>query len=157
MLDRLTPWKQSILSPPKSKVQHANHITTAADEKITSFSLIVSIYRYFPDFMFTFLSLPSFSNYLRHSQTFDSTLLVHHFACERVRRAPAQFDSVALAGLDALHADGLGDALFLLWVQAAAGLGVEFEGVALENGVLVRCTCGKDFVHFRSRIVGLPL
>ena len=68
---------------------------------------------------------------LRHPQPLNRALLIHHLARKRVRSPPAQFDALARAALDALHADGLRDAVLLLWGEAAAGLGLEFEGVAL--------------------------
>jgi hypothetical protein len=68
---------------------------------------------------------------LRHPQPLNRTLLIHHLSRERVRRAPAHFYDVAFALLDALHADGLCDAVLLLRGEAAARLGLEFEGVAL--------------------------
>ena len=76
---------------------------------------------------------------LRHPQPLNRALLIHHLARKRVRSPPAQFDALARAALDALHADCLGDAVLLLRAQTATGLGVEFEGVALlwllERGV----------------------
>lgn len=93
------------------------------------------------------MSFPYSPNCLRHSQAFDGALLVDHFAGERVRRAPAQLDCVALAGLDALHADRLCDAVLLLGVQTAAGLRVEFESVALwKVKWLVRRKSDEDLV-----------
>jgi len=50
---------------------------------------------------------------------------------ERVRSPPAHLDAFARAALDALHADRLRDAILLLRGEAAAGLRVEFESVAL--------------------------
>lgn len=68
---------------------------------------------------------------LRHSQAFNRSLLVNHLPCERVGRSPAQFHRFAGAGRDVLHADRLRDAVLLVRGEAAAGLGLEFEGVAL--------------------------
>jgi hypothetical protein len=68
---------------------------------------------------------------LRHPQPLNRTLFIHHLPRERVRSPPAQFDALARAALDALHADRLRDAVLLRGAQGAAGLRVEFEGVAL--------------------------
>jgi len=68
---------------------------------------------------------------LRHPQPLNRPLLIHHFARERVGSSPAHFDGVAFALVDVLHAYRLGDAVLLLRGEAAAGLGLEFEGVAL--------------------------
>ena len=74
---------------------------------------------------------------LRYSQPFNRTLLIHHLAPKRVRRAPAHLHDGALALLDVLHADGLCDAVLLLGSEAAAGLRLEFEGVALFLKIVV--------------------
>ena len=75
--------------------------------------------------------LPFSSSRLRHSQPFNRSLLINNLSSERVRRAPAHLHDGAFALLDALYADGLCDAVLLLRGKAAAGLGLEFEGVAL--------------------------
>jgi hypothetical protein len=74
---------------------------------------------------------------LLHPQPFNSTLLVHRLPVDGVRGSPAHFHFAAFAVLDALHADRLRDGVVDAGAagfgraEAAAGLGFEFEGVAL--------------------------
>lgn len=88
-----------------------------------------------PAFLTTqILTLPLTTRYaLRNAQPLNSTLLINNLPSKGIRRAPAQLDRAAAPALDALHADRLRDARLLLRGQAAAGLGVELERVALES------------------------
>jgi hypothetical protein len=50
---------------------------------------------------------------LRNPQPLNRPLFIHHLPRKRVRSPPAQFDALARAALDALHADRLRDAVLL--------------------------------------------
>lgn len=101
-------------------------------DKMRAITLLHSTSRHAtPQYAKAFTSTAPHLQRLRHPQPLDRPLLVDHLPRERVRSPPAQFDGFARAALDALHADRLRDAVLLRGGQAAAGLRVEFEGVAL--------------------------